>query len=467
MDFQRDIYKELLHWKEKNTGRVLELEGARQVGKTYILGKFANEQYEQSIYINMIGVSGHRFAKCLEEYYGRSEDGQYVEKPIHEALRVMDPDFRDEKSTVVVIDEIQESPFVYSRIREFAREFTCDFIVTGSYLGKTREKDFFLSAGDTDHLIMTSMSFPEFLDIWGKRDLYDHIDLYGASRHEDYEELKGYFDVYCQIGGYPRVVQTYVDTEDFSECRKTVKELIDIFVRESSRYFESALEQDLFGRMFSAVSVTLLKEKKGTDDLISDFLKIVFREESGRVTKKMVNAAVSWLYLSHVIGYCSKSIDCGHLDIVDNCRYYFTDLGVASYFLRKTGENEESVKGVLCENFVYLCLLKNIREEETIAGDVPWFAVHKSTGGELDFYVRSLVDYKNYGIEVKAGDNAGKTARHLLETGKLDFLYYLKGDTLGGRSEDGKIFTVPVCLAGRVPFDCGLELISYRPLNYN
>lgn len=453
MDFRRDIYKELLHWKEKNTGRVLELEGARQVGKTYILNKFAKEQYEQNIYINMIGASGQRFTKYLEENYDWNKNGRCVEKPIHEALHAMEPKFRDKKSTVIVIDEIQESPFVYSRIREFAREFTCDFIVTGSYLGKTREKDFFLSAGDTDRLIMTSMTFPEFLEIWGKRDLYNHMDLYGNSSRGDYEELKDYFDIYCQIGGYPRVVQTYVDTKDVIECRKTVKELTDIFVRESSRYFESALEQGLFGKMFSAISVALLKEKKGTDDLISDFSNIVFREESGRITKKMVNASISWLYLSHVMGYCSKSIDCNHLDLVDNCRYYFTDLGVASYFLRKTGENEESVKGVLYENFVYLCLLKSIRKGETIAGDVPWFAVYKSTGGELDFYVRSLVDYKNYGIEVKAGNNAGNTAICLLAAGKIDFLYYLKGSAFGGKSEDGKTLTVPIYLAERVRFD--------------
>ena len=65
-------------------------------------------------------------------------------------LNMYAPEFVDSKDTVVVIDEIQESPVIYSRIRELAREFSCDFIVTGSYLGKTREKEFFLSAGDTE-----------------------------------------------------------------------------------------------------------------------------------------------------------------------------------------------------------------------------------------------------------------------------------------------------------------------------
>ena len=84
------------------------------------------------------------------------------ERPIHEALSLFHGEFEDNKDTIVVIDEIQESSKVYSMIRQFAREFECDFIVTGSYLGKTREKDFFLSAGDVDSLTMTSLTFADF-----------------------------------------------------------------------------------------------------------------------------------------------------------------------------------------------------------------------------------------------------------------------------------------------------------------
>ena len=87
---------------------------------------------------------------------------------------------------------------------------------------------------------------------------------------------------------------------------------------------------------------------------------------------------------------------------------------------------------------------------------MPWFAVYQQTGGELDFYVRSLLDYKNYGLEVKAGKSAGNTASTLLEAGLLDFLYYLKGNTYGGITEDGKIQTVPLYLAGRIRFDKGV-----------
>ena len=448
MYLKRDIYEKLLFWKNQNTGRVLELEGARQVGKTFILEKFAREQYDQFIYINMIGKSGQDFLGYFHEIY---ENRNAVRsQPLHQVIKAYDPEFKDDKSTVVVIDEIQESAAIYSRIREFA----CDFIVTGSYLGRTREKGFFLSAGDTDSLILNTLSFPEFLEAFGLREPYEQLSLTGESSHECYDEINRLFEIYCQIGGYPKVVETYLETKDISQCRAQVEKNVEIFIRESSRYFETALELDLFGKMFSALAISLVKEKKGTDDFVTDFSKIVFKEESGKISKKMVNAAISWLYLSHVIGYCSKSIDCNHLDLVDNCRFYFLDLGVAAYFLRRTGETRDTIRGILCENFVYLDILKRIKTTDTIAGDAPWFAVYRATGGELDFYVRSLLDYKNYGLEVKAGRNTGKTVSRLLNDGKLDYVYYLKGDTYEGIAE-GKLITVPIYLVNRIHFNLG------------
>lgn len=123
-----------------------------------------------------------------------------------------------------------------------------------------------------------------------------------------------------------------------------MERIIDIFIKESSRYFESELDIEIFGQLFQAIAIMLLKEKRGTEDLVTDLSKIVFKEESGRVSKKMINHARSWLYLSHVIGYCSKSINCDHLSIVDNCRYYYMDLGVAALFSEKDRRTRYSYK---------------------------------------------------------------------------------------------------------------------------
>ena len=450
MELKRDIYKRLLEWKRENTHKVLELEGARQVGKTFILDKFAKENYKVQIYINMAQTSGQEFLACLEQATAWQPGMKRKERPIHEALSLFHGEFEDNKDTIVVIDEIQESSKVYSMIRQFAREFECDFIVTGSYLGKTREKDFFLSAGDVDSLTMTSLTFAEFLEAAGKRELYETIDLYGASDHAQYDELKRWFDVYLHIGGYPEVVKAYLETGNLEQCADIIESLIRIFVKESGRYFESPLETATFEKVFSSIATMMLKEKKGTKDLITDLTSIIFKEESGRIAKKTVNYAISWLYLSHQLGYCSKSVNCDNLNIVENCRYYFMDLGIANYFLSLTGSMQETIDGCLCENFVYLMLLERIRKRE-IAGQVPWFGTDEESSGELDFYVRSRLNHKNYGLEVKRGNEIAVTANKLLDKGRLDFVYSLK-NTYGGINENKR--AVPLYLAGRIPFDC-------------
>lgn len=450
VELKRDIYKRLLEWKRENTHKVLELEGARQVGKTFILDKFAKENYKVQIYVNMAQTSGQEFLACLEQATAWQPGMKRKERPIHEALSLFHGEFEDNKDTIVVIDEIQESSKVYSMIRQFAREFECDFIVTGSYLGKTREKDFFLSAGDVDSLTMTSLTFAEFLEAAGKRELYETIDLYGASDHAQYDELKHWFDVYLHIGGYPEVVKAYLETGNLEQCADIIESLIRIFVKESGRYFESPLETATFEKVFSSIATMMLKEKKGTKDLITDLTSIIFKEESGRIAKKTVNYAISWLYLSHQLGYCSKSVNCDNLNIVENCRYYFMDLGIANYFLSLTGSMQETIDGCLCENFVYLMLLERIRRRE-IAGQVPWFGTDEESSGELDFYVRSRLNHKNYGLEVKRGNEIAVTANKLLDKGRLDFVYSLK-NTYGGINEDKRV--VPLYLAGRIPFDC-------------
>lgn len=80
---KRNVYDQMLRWKQRPEHTTLEVSGARQTGKTYIVNKFADEQY------------------------------------------------------IVIIDEIQESAAIYNRIREFTRRLKSDFIITGSYLGLT------------------------------------------------------------------------------------------------------------------------------------------------------------------------------------------------------------------------------------------------------------------------------------------------------------------------------------------
>lgn len=449
LELKRDIYDRLIEWKKEDTGKVLELNGARQVGKTFILNKFARENYKRYFYINMMQTSGREFVECYHAATSWKPGEKRIEKPLHKTFELFDEAFVDDKDTIVVIDEIQESAEVYSMIRQFAREFSCHFVVTGSYLGKTLSKEYFLPAGDTDTLVLNTLSYEEFLGTVGLREVYDTLDLFGQGKQSEYDELKKWYDIYVQIGGYPAVVKCYLESKEIEKCKEELAKIIHIFVNESERYFDDILEVNLFEQLFPSIAQSMIKESKGSRDLISELSKIIFKDESDRVTKKSVNQVIAWLYRSHIIGYCDKINECNFMDVSFHSRFYFRDIGVARHFLRIAGADQATVEGIINENFVYLYLERLIRERK-LAGTSPAFGVYR--GGEIDFFVRSLENDKDYAIEVKSGKNIGKTGNMILKDGKADYLYLLKGDTQGGSVEKKK-YTVPIYLAGRIRFD--------------
>lgn len=446
MELKRDIYNKLLEWKAANSGHVLEIRGARQVGKTYILDKFARENYHKYIYINMTNTTGRQFLECWHKVNEWQPGTPRREHPIHDAFMMYDEGFIDEKETIVVIDEIQESSEVYSLIRPLAREFKAHFVITGSYLGKTLSKEYFQPVGDLDIFTMYSLSFAEFADAFGKRELYENVDLYGESSHEQYDELKGLYEVYITIGGYPSVVTRYLETKDIKAAKEELRRILSIFVDESEHHFKNAMEMNIFEDTFPAIALTMLKEKKGSSDLIDELSSVIKRNDTTNITKASISRAISWLYRSKIIGYCNQMIECNPSDIAFNRRFYFMDLGICRMFIDMVSPDESSVKGIINENFVYLDILRRI-DDMDISAYSPTFGTYKD--GEIDFIIRK--DYKNYAIEVKTGKGASKTARQVMADHKVEAVYLMKGDTYGG--VEGNMITVPIYLAGRVKYD--------------
>ena len=111
----------------------MEVSGARQVGKTYSVNKFADEQYKRKIYINLLDFTGELFLEKYEDLRNEIKNGLVCENPVYGLIRRARPDLEDAPDTIVIIDEIQESAAIYNRIRGFTRQLKSDFIITGSY----------------------------------------------------------------------------------------------------------------------------------------------------------------------------------------------------------------------------------------------------------------------------------------------------------------------------------------------
>ena len=453
MYLKRTVYEQLLEWKNDNSHSTLEVSGARQVGKTYIINKFADENFRKKIYINLFEESGQQFMQCYQQATAWEPGTKRPEHPLHDVFALYDVDFEDTEDTVIIIDEIQESAKVYNRIREFTRQFKAHFIVTGSYLGKIYEPEFRYSSGDLTSLPIYPLSFEEFLQAYDEGLYNEYVSLSPVLPPEDsiHQQLSEVYAVYSQIGGYPKVVETYLETRDIQKAQGILVKIIDTFTNESIRYFSDILDTRVFTQIFLSICRILNRESRGLkEDSISEELqKLVTRDYSSNISKATCNRAISWLYFSGIIGFCAKITEMDILDFKPASRCFFMDLGVANYYLTLTGTDSRTLAGTLNENYVYINLKRRQDFPQEIAFETPAFATYKS--GEIDFVAQSLKSRIRYLIEVKSGKGTASTALKALEQGKADKLLYLKGNTKGGIA--GNTITLPLYLLERFRFD--------------
>lgn len=462
MYFKRDIWKELLYWK-KHSNVTLEVRGARQVGKTFILKKFCQENFKQFLYVNMAEKSGRDFLSIktrVDKAIGVTYQTN-ARDSIKQVIMQYCPDFIDSSDTVILFDEIQESSEVFNLIRTFTREFATRFIVTGSYLGKLLDKSFFLPAGDLVSVNMYSMSFPEFLGAFNLREEYEQ----SYKQKKTSETWKQFFELYTQIGGYPSVTEVFLETRDYYSCFSKLRQIIDIFVSESTRYFDSIEDLDVFTLLMPRINILSMSEKKGKN-LIEDLNKIVTRPGDSRIRKDSIDKTINWLHNSAILGYAEKIIDANPFHSVERARYYFQDLGLSYVSVLDSKFNMQTIHGHLAETYVYhtlrnKCYSKVVREDDYhlySLGTNPMFSTYSKMDEELDFVLFGSFDGIKNGIEVKWKNGKAATGSAMLKDSIIDNLYFFMGDC--EFKEQGNVKTIPLYFADLVDYPLIKEEIT-------
>lgn len=441
IELERDVQDALINWKKVRHQTVLQVEGPRQVGKTHEIQKFAYQNYERVIYVNLVrdefGFEDSLIYKdFMSEYCRKAGLEEYV----------------DDERTILLIDEIQESTSVYNAIRDLRERLSCDIIVSGSYLARTvNSRDFFLPAGIA-YLRMFPLSFREFCRASGAEELLDTVDLYGGSDSKIYEKLEELYRVYRHIGGYPQVITTYLKTRDEALCMDVLGDLIRTFTAESSRFFSNSTALSVFNEVYRAVMAEILTEKKGSGrsmiEYLTDFVKESVKEP---VSRNEVRMASSWLLYSGVVGYCDLYNNGNVTDVVSDRRLYFADCGIAWYISSLMTASKDTVEGMLTETFAYTELNRLYQMpagRKKVRGDKPCFAVCGDY--EVDFVAVSD-SYIRYGIEVKSGDNQAKSLLFFKDKGMID-VAFRAAPSKGGHGQ--KMDTIPVYLVGvRFPYE--------------
>lgn len=185
--FERDIYSKLEYWVNSGSDKILMVQGARQVGKTYLLRKLGKEKFKYTVYINLKTESlGTKFNSVINNI-SKKIPYTHTEDELHHfwynVFKNFDLNFEDSEDTLIILDEIQDNVSMFNRLRDIRLSMNCKIAVTGSYLGfASRNKYYFIPTGDCVTVEVNTLSYVEFLKALKLYDKYASIREFSCGR---------------------------------------------------------------------------------------------------------------------------------------------------------------------------------------------------------------------------------------------------------------------------------------------
>ena len=240
-------------WKNSKNRKPLIIEGARQVGKTWIMKEFGKKSYNKTVYINFdsnvqmaelfsIDLNVERIVMGLELYAGHK---------INPA------------DTLVIFDEVQEVPKALSSLKYFyenAPEY--HIVCAGSLLGIALHEGTSFPVGKVDFLKLYPLSFKEFLMAIGLERFAELLDK------KDYDMIKSFKQTYIDalkqyyyVGGMPEVVASFADEKDFNEARKIQKRILTAYEQDFSKHAPKEIVPKI-RMLWNSIPSQLTKENK-------------------------------------------------------------------------------------------------------------------------------------------------------------------------------------------------------------
>ena len=254
----RKIYVDLQNWKNSTRRKPLVLQGARQVGKTYIVNLFAQKEYSNYVYCNF------EKEETLKDFFTSLEPRRIVKRLSLYKRKEIIPNH-----TLIIFDEVQACPKALTSLKYFNEEANeYHIIALGSLLGvSVNREDSTFPVGKVDMLTMHPMDFEEFLMAQKKNyaDLIQEIkEAYVTNKalptsiHDMAIDL---YKQYLYVGGMPEAVKEYVETKNVEIVRIIQKEIIEAYFNDMGKY-NKATEIPKTKLVFESISTQLSKENK-------------------------------------------------------------------------------------------------------------------------------------------------------------------------------------------------------------
>ncbi len=254
MEIKRKAYNKLLEWKNKIGHKPLIVEGLRQVGKSYIVEKFANENYD-----NVITFDFRHRKELLSIFSGDLDVDTIIRKA---KLFFLDKNF-EIQNTVLIFEEINDCPLARTSLKSFALDGRYDVIATGSLLGVInfrRKNKIKIPTGYEEYLNMTSLDFEEFLWANGISDeQINELKKCTKERKEIDSFTANYYKKlmkdYIVVGGLPEVVSTFIDSgRNYIEARNILERLLIDYRSDFGRFIDDNGTEEIDYRLQSQLN---------------------------------------------------------------------------------------------------------------------------------------------------------------------------------------------------------------------
>mgnify|MGYP002672098339 FL=1 len=384
---ERSIYLSLKKWKESPTRKPLILQGARQVGKTYILKEFGAREYSEVVYIN-----------CDDNNDMQNMFVDYDIDRIIRSLSAISGVSIKPSTTLLILDEIQEVERGLASLKYFCEKAPEYHVaVAGSLLGITLHEGTSFPVGKVDMLYMYPMDFEEFLLAMGKEQL---VELLRSNSWAALTPLRGMLTEllrqYYFVGGMPEAVKAYVERGDIWEVRSIHSKIIDAYRNDMSKHAPKQQVQRI-NMVWNSIPSQLARDNK----------KFIYGALRKGARANDFEIAIQWLVdsgLVHKVHRISKPVvPLKFYEDMSSFKLFLLDCGLLGALSETPpeqiliGDNVfEEYKGAFTENYV-------LQQLKSLPRTFVYYYSNDNSTLEIDFVVQH--DTHIIPIEVKAEEN--------------------------------------------------------------
>ena len=433
---KRKIETYLADWKQSQDRKPLVIKGIRQCGKTYIVQKFARENYDSVVYMNFILEPDKKSA-----FTGNID----VDTIILNLSALIQGSRFIEGKTCIILDEIQECKEARTALKSFHIDGRFDVIATGSLLGvkgygQTKKEDIgqdSVPVGYETVIDMYPLDFEEFL--WANgispavidfvKSCFENEQVVPEGVHKTMMEL---LYRYVIVGGLPEVVNCFLETKNIELIYKLQRNLIDEYEEDMVKYAGDA-DKPHIRECFESIPKQLAKENK-------KFQYSVVKK-GGRTSQYI--GSIQWLEDAGIVRRCynihTTELPLEGNSIKDCFKVYTTDIGLLVAML-DYGTQVDILKGNLLG--YKGAIFENLMADFLCKSGQKLYYLHKDSGLELDFLVRFKGECVI--LEIKAKTGKSKSLTTVL---KNKDVYHVKNAIKIGQYNVGRvgdILTIPL-----------------------